>query len=100
MLLVYGITGGYLIYFIQKNKVFDNFFIGKFLDDMRKCDLCLGAWVFLGLYPLFKITIFDGLLQIDYVLFIPALVISCIVVSTIVHYFRVGWSVMNDIQKL
>lgn len=42
-----------LVWVIQKQKLFDYLFWGVFLEELRKCKLCLGFWVALLLYFIF-----------------------------------------------
>lgn len=46
--------------FIQKQKIFDYIFIGGFLKTMRGCQICLGYWVALVYYFVFRIGVFGG----------------------------------------
>lgn len=55
----------FVTWVIQKMKFFDYFFVGSFLEEMRKCKICLGYWVSLGAYFVFGAKTFTEIKWID-----------------------------------
>lgn len=61
--LVYLALSGFIIWFIQSQKIFDYIFFTKFLKEIRSCGICLGFWVCFAMFPVFKLIEFENLYQ-------------------------------------
>lgn len=93
MFVLYLFTGLITVYFIQSQKIFDKIFVFDFLKQMRRCDICLGYWVFLCTYPLFRITMFDGIIDKSDIRYeISLVIISSMLMTLLAHYVRTGIS--------
>src|SRR5258706_16319821 len=72
--LVYLVLSGFIIWFVQSQKIFDYIFRGKFLQELRSCGICLGVWVCLLFFPIFDLIKFQNLYQY---------LISCAILSAL-----------------
>lgn len=89
--VIFALVGKIIIFLLQKFPKHRLPFIGKLfregelLDELFKCDLCLGFWIYFGLAFIFEINI-----GID----VPVLseFIVGAVTAFVVHVFSVGWS--------
>lgn len=61
--LVYFGVSGFIIWFIQSQKIFDYIFFAKFMKEIRSCGICLGFWVCFVLMPVFDILLFENWYQ-------------------------------------
>ena len=85
--LIFLGLSGFLIWFIQSQKIFDYIFRGKFLKEIRDCQVCLGTWVCLVLFPIFHLIIFENWYQ-----YIVMWIIFAAISSFIIHLIRLGWT--------
>lgn len=81
---LYLIIGKVFIYFLQKFPT-DRIIKFKFLQDLIKCDLCLGWWVYTGLAFLFLVNPFS-----IYYIFLGC-VFTGSLSTLLVHLLSVGW---------
>jgi hypothetical protein len=81
---VYLFLSGFLIWFIQKQKIFERVFFNDFLKELRKCGICLGFWVCLLLQPIFHLGLLNAL---DYNLYthVVNMIVTAAVSSFIIH---------------
>lgn len=106
MILLYCGTVIVLTYFIQSTKIFDYIFIGRLLKELRNCKICLGWWISLVLYPVFKITMFDGVINIsenwlDNLLINSfVLIINSVILSLLTYYLVEGWQKHHTIHYI
>jgi hypothetical protein len=61
--LVYLALSGFIIWFVQAQKIFDYIFRTQFLKELRSCGICLGFWVCFALFPIFDLIKFQNLYQ-------------------------------------
>lgn len=80
----------FLIWFIQTMRVFDYIFKGKFLVELRRCDICLGFWVYFSLFFVFRIGLLDMFPQTLYSLIMNAVITSAIL-SVLTFIFKKGY---------
>ena len=101
MLFVYGATTLFLIYFVQTNKIFDYIFRGNFLKELRECKICLGWWVATFLYPIFQVTIFEGIINIENIWMDIVLIgINSAILTTVLYYLVLGWESIHKIHYI
>ena len=94
---VYLLVAGFIIWFIQRQKIFEILFFNDFLKELRKCGICLGFWVCLFLFFVFDI----GLIQ-DYNLYtsIVDALITSIISSYIIFLVKAGWESIYGVTRL
>jgi len=90
MLVFYILVTSIIVYLIQSQKIFDYIFHIEFLKAMRKCDICLGFWVFFTLYPLFRVNIFQGLVEYNHIQEVFLAIISSMILALVAHYLKIG----------
>lgn len=84
-------VGWFLIWFIANMRIFDYIFVGRFLVELRRCDICLGFWVYLALYTGFQIGILDGYRQTLLVHILNPIITSAIL-SVGTFLLKRGWN--------
>lgn len=80
ILSYFGLVG-FLVWFIQTQKLFDRIRV-PFFQEIRECQICLGTWVAMLLYPSYKTKIINHPLDIFF---------TSSIISFIVYVFKSGW---------
>lgn len=88
--LFYFIISGFLIWFIQTQKIFDYFFFNDFLKEIRKCEICLGTWICILMLTIFETGLFSGF-ELNMFTNILNYVITASLSSFIIYVFKTGW---------
>lgn len=96
---IYLLLSGFLIWFIQTQKIFDKLFFIDFLKEMRKCGLCLGFWVCLLLQPIFKLGILDNF-NINIYTYIVNVLVTAAVSSFIIFLVVKGYEHIYGVTRL
>lgn len=96
---LYLLVSGFLIWFIQSQKIFEKIFFNDFLKEMRKCGICLGFWVCLLLYFVFGIGLLD---QLDYNLYthIANVIVTSVVSCIVIFFIGKGWDSIYGVTRL
>ena len=88
--IIYIGIGKLLIYFWQKFPLPKRIENIKFIKSLHECDLCSGAWLYIGLALLLRMDILP-LLGFGHVLVFGEFITGCIT-SFFVHLLSLGWN--------
>ena len=80
---------GFLVWFIQSQKIFDKIKISIF-QEIRQCKLCLGTWISILLFPYFAISLLSKRNWLDRI-------ITGSFIVLIWHIIYAGWKSLYSI---
>lgn len=72
---------GFLVWFVQTQKLFDKIKIPIF-QEIRSCKLCLGTWIGMFLYPSMKVRTINSFLDMP---------ITSAIISFLWYIIEAGW---------
>lgn len=99
LVFLYLSIGLFLTWFIQSQKIFEYLTPLPILRELRKCNICMGFWVYLVLYFVFYMGVLDILPQNLFIIILNPIITSAIL-SFIAHLIRTGYTTIYRITVI